>query len=195
MSAREEVACATPPLVTPRTRLGRVLGAIGRAAHRVPRAAAIVLVLAWMGAIWTVSSMSSPGMGTPDSLSGVIHNFAHAPEYGLLTLLVALALPRRGGWVATEPPTLAIAWCVAVLYAITDELHQARVPHRDASALDVVTDATAAMVVLLALRSLAGPAADENKLARVVVLGLAACIACAALATFVPQAFPTAGWL
>lgn len=195
MSAREEVARSRAPLVAPRTRLGRVLAAIGRAAHRVPRAAALVLALAWMSAIWSVSSLSQPGTGTYEPLMAVLHNFVHAPEFGLLTLFVALVLPRRDGWVSTEPRVLAVAWCAATLYAIADELHQSRVPHRDASALDVVTDAVAATIVVLALRFLAGPAADERKLARVVVLGLAACIACAALATFVPQAFPSVGWL
>lgn len=38
------------------------------------------------------------------------------------------------------------AWAIAVLYGVSDELHQAFVPNRDSSALDVGFDAVGAAI-------------------------------------------------
>ena len=63
---------------------------------------------------------------------------AHAAEYAVLAVLLWRAL--ESGWAA---------FWLAVAYAITDEIHQAFVPGRHMSPLDVAVDAAGAAVGLL----------------------------------------------
>ena len=177
------------------TTLMRVLTAVGRVLQLVPRALALVLVLAWASVIWFVSSVQPPTVVPPNAFGSVLSNLAHAPEFGVLTLSVCLLLPRREGWVATEARLLRAVWLLVVSYACIDELHQGFTPHRDPSAFDVLTDAAAAACVLIVVRLTAGPHADARKLPRALVLGVLACIVCAALATSVPGLEPEWEWL
>jgi len=48
-------------------------------------------------------------------------------------------------------PSLALAWVLTVLYAMSDEFHQTFVPGRNGNALDVLIDASAAALAALAL--------------------------------------------
>jgi VanZ family protein len=98
-------------------------------------------VVAWAGLIFTLSSI--PDLGT--GLGGwdlVLRKLAHAAEYAVLGLLLQRALDH-----AWAPFLLGVA------YAITDEIHQAFVPGRLGSPLDVAIDAAGVAVgVALALR-------------------------------------------
>ena len=95
--------------------------------------------LVWAASIFGLSSQSRlPGV---PSLPG-IDKVLHAGAYGLLAAMLLWAQPR---------PRLALL--LAVLYGISDELHQATVPGRNADVLDAVADAAGAlMVVALWLR-------------------------------------------
>jgi hypothetical protein len=174
----------------------RAASSSGRALQRLSRPAGVLCALAWAGGIWILSSSSGPGvaLGSGDAGS-VISNLAHAPEFGILTLLVCLVLPRSADWVRTDTAVLRAAWLVVLAYAIVDELHQSKIPMRNASVLDVLTDATAALLVLLAVRFSGGERADERALGRVLAYGLLACLACALCATFVPRLAPDWSWL
>jgi VanZ like family len=98
-------------------------------------------VVAWAGLIFTLSSI--PDLGT--GLGGwdlVLRKLAHAAEYAVLGLLLLRA---------TERPLVSFA--LATLFSITDEIHQAFVPGRHASPLDVAIDATGVAIGLaLAVR-------------------------------------------
>ncbi len=86
-------------------------------------------VLAWAALIFAFSSV--PDLGT--GLGGwdlVLRKLAHTAEYAVLGALLARALGRSG-------PALAIG----VLYAVSDEVHQAFVPGRLGSPVDVAIDA------------------------------------------------------
>jgi VanZ family protein len=73
----------------------------------------------------------------------------HASEYALLCFLWWRALRTRIDAVTA----LAPAWCIAFLYAITDELHQRFVNGRHSTWVDVSIDAMgAALFVVLTLR-------------------------------------------
>lgn len=48
-------------------------------------------------------------------------------------------------------PLARLAMCVAALYAATDELHQAFVPSRTGSAIDVLIDSAGAILGVIAL--------------------------------------------
>ena len=86
-------------------------------------------VVAWAALIFAFSSV--PDLGT--GLGGwdlLLRKIAHAAEYAVLGALLARALPRPG---------LAVAF--GVLYAVSDEAHQAFVPGRLGSPIDVAIDA------------------------------------------------------
>lgn len=101
-------------------------------------------VIAWMGVIFTASSMTFNGGGPaiPDWLS-------HAAVYLILAALVCRAL--AGGFPHPLSPGAALlALALSTTYGVSDELHQSFVPGRDASAQDVAKDfAGAALGVFL----------------------------------------------
>ncbi|HSM91322.1 MAG TPA: VanZ family protein, partial [Anaeromyxobacteraceae bacterium] len=66
----------------------------------------------------------------------------HAGAYGVLAALAARGLLALG-WTARR--TLGIALVAASLYGVTDELHQAFVPGRDADPLDWAADTAGAV--------------------------------------------------
>ncbi|MFH1183910.1 MAG: VanZ family protein [Chloroflexota bacterium] len=106
--------------------------------------AAILVMLA----IFCLSSRPSaelPHFGWADA---AVKKGSHVLGYGLL----ALSYWKAFGW---RPERIAQAWGLAVLYGISDELHQAFVPGRHASALDVLLfDSTGAAIALLARQRL-----------------------------------------
>ena len=98
--------------------------------------------LALMGLIFFLSAQRqlATDLGAADL---VLRKLAHMAEYGLLWLLWRRALDGRG---------LAAA-VIAVAYAVTDELHQAQVPGRNGTPVDVAIDtAGIAITALLAPR-------------------------------------------
>jgi VanZ family protein len=85
-------------------------------------------VVAWAALIFALSSV--PDLGT--GLGGwdlVLRKLAHAAEYAVLGALLVRATAR--------PPT---ALALGALYAVSDEVHQAFVPGRTGSPLDVTLD-------------------------------------------------------
>ena len=98
-------------------------------------------VVAWAGLIFTLSSI--PDLGT--GLGGwdlVLRKLAHGAEYAVLGVLLLRAIGRPG-----------TAFALATLYAATDEIHQAFVPGRQTSPLDLAIDAAGAAVgIALATR-------------------------------------------
>jgi len=78
---------------------------------------------------------------------------AHVAEYAILMLLVWRALHRP---IRNDPrpwiwPHGIQALVVVVIYAVTDELHQAFVPGRQGSPWDVLIDSAGAFLALLFL--------------------------------------------
>ena len=91
-------------------------------------------VVAWAGLIFTLSSI--PDLGT--GLGGwdfVLRKLAHAAEFAVLGLLLVRALDRP--WAA---------FWLGSAYAVTDEIHQAFVPGRLGSPVDVAIDAAGVAV-------------------------------------------------
>ena len=99
-------------------------------------------VLVWAGVIFALSSIPSlsSGLGSWDL---VLRKLAHATEYAILAVLLWRALGRE-----------LLAFALAVLYAVTDEVHQTFVAGRHGSPRDVVIDAIgAALGLAVALRT------------------------------------------
>jgi VanZ family protein len=67
----------------------------------------------------------------------------HGAAYFGLTLLLIRAL-ARGRWLGVTWWTLGAAWAIAVVYGMSDELHQSFVPNRHAEWRDLRADAIGA---------------------------------------------------
>jgi VanZ family protein len=94
-------------------------------------------VVAWAMLIFALSSV--PDLGT--GLGGwdlVLRKLAHAAEYAVLGALLLRATARPG-----------IAFVLGSVYAVSDELHQAFVPGRAGSPLDVALDTVGVAVGIL----------------------------------------------
>ena len=97
----------------------------------------LAALVAWATLIFIASSIPNP----PDAGGGDWkYELAHVFEYAVFGgLAFQVSRSWRPGW-----PTavcLGAAWAVAVLYGVSDEFHQAFVPNRDASVLDIGFDA------------------------------------------------------
>jgi VanZ family protein len=106
-----------------------------------PRLKAAAPALAYAALIFFLSSQSSfpvpKGIWTADKL-------LHCVEYAVLGALTARALAAfgRGG-------VVPLAWLLAALYGVSDELHQSLVPGRSAEVLDAVAAAAGALLGVL----------------------------------------------
>jgi len=174
--------------------LARLLRGLGRVLQWIPVPLAALLSGAWAGLIWYVSSLEPPGVGSSGFAGGWLTNLAHAPEFGMLTLWLCLALPRRDGWARTDGPALRAVALAVALYAVVDELHQGSTELRDGSVFDVLTDVTAALSVLLTVRFGGGEHADARRAGQALAWGGLACLVAALLATAVPRWFPGIAW-
>ena len=101
------------------------------------------LVLIWMSVIFALSSQPSFPFQAEPVLYLVARKMAHFLEFAILGSMLVIALRASG---ASRRPASLWALGVAGAYAISDELHQAIVPQRTPSALDVGIDVAGAVV-------------------------------------------------
>jgi VanZ family protein len=90
---------------------------------------------------WLLPGLSDPQLA---ALHALTRKAAHVTEYAVLAGLWFVALTRERG--LSRRRAAWVACLVAVGWACLDELHQATVPSRTASAMDVVLDSTGALV-------------------------------------------------
>jgi VanZ family protein len=105
--------------------------------------------LVWMAVIFAFSAQPNlnSGLGWIDHVGRKI---VHAADYALLCFLWWRALRSK----IDGRTALAVAWSIAVLYAVSDEYHQTFVTGRHGSWVDVAIDSMGAgLFVLLALRA------------------------------------------
>jgi VanZ family protein len=122
-----------------------------------------VPVLTWMGLIFAASG--SPDLA-PTAIGGNLelsllpdpHVFASGEfryHTGAFAVLALLLYPLLSAHVARPIHRLCLAvLLLAAAYAVADELHQAFVPGRTASVLDVGYDLLGVLLVLLSFRAL-----------------------------------------
>jgi VanZ family protein len=99
------------------------------------------LVVAWMGLIFYLSAqpdLPNPGRGR---LAELLSMGAHAAVFGVLALLWARALGHRSRG-------LLLPFVLTVLYALSDEFHQAFVPGRTPDPIDLLCDGLGALAGL-----------------------------------------------
>jgi VanZ family protein len=129
-------------------------------------------VLVWMGIIYSASSDSGSFQHSsriieplmrwlfPHLSDAAVHAIvvsvrkcAHLAEYAVLALLLWRALLRKSapGNAPWRWSKAGLVLALVSLYAVSDEIHQAFVPSREASVRDVLLDTTGAAFGLLCL--------------------------------------------
>jgi VanZ family protein len=85
-----------------------------------------------------------------------IRKTGHAVGYAILAILCWRALTNRQRWTKEvwQARSAFIAWTIASVYAITDELHQSFNPSRQGSVWDVLLDSCGAALGLLLVRAI-----------------------------------------
>jgi VanZ family protein len=106
--------------------------------------AAWLPVLVWAGLIFAFSAQGDLTFFPDHSLDFVVRKLGHMGIFGVFALLLWRAL--AGTTTLRRPWAWALA--LTILYAITDELHQALVPGRTASGQDVGIDAAGALIAV-----------------------------------------------
>jgi len=101
----------------------------------------------YMAQIYYISSLS--GIKPPVSFP-LIDKFAHAIEYGILSVLVYFAL--RSTFILSARLIFFLAFSIALLFGISDEVHQLYVAGRNASGEDLIADAAGSYLFLVAIR-------------------------------------------
>ena len=113
-----------------------------------------VPVALYAGTIFFMSAQSHPEDQLPSFLfKEVSDKVLHAVEYGILSLLCYRAFRRAAGpAVARQAVVLAIL--TASVYGLTDEVHQAFVPLREATWQDWLADTIGAVIGAMSWRSI-----------------------------------------
>ena len=107
-------------------------------------AAAWLPALGWAGLIFALSAQPGLRVAPDEAVDLVVRKVGHMAVFGILALLAWRALERttrlRRPW----------AWALGltIVYALTDELHQAFVAGRQASLVDVAIDAVGALLAV-----------------------------------------------
>jgi len=157
---------------------------LARALGALPRPLAALATSGWMLLIWWLSS-GRIRVRPPLPASDFFFNLAHAPVFGVLAALAAVAVaprPLPRSW--PDPGRRARLGAIAVVaaWAAIDELHQWTVPGRSASPFDLATDVVGAVCVLWIAAYAGSPTANERGLRWRLAIGVGLCAA-AALAT------------
>ncbi len=92
--------------------------------------------------LFYLSQQSSPPQPAGSTLSPIL---GHAGLYAMLAVFLYLAIAPRNG-TAPRWVTATIAFSLAVLYGVSDEVHQAFVAGRVASEADILVDAVGAAI-------------------------------------------------
>jgi hypothetical protein len=106
----------------------------------VVRWAPAVLIMA---VIFLLSSIPSDGMPIFGWYDLLVKKLGHVTGYALLSYSILRGLGKK------DLPTIALAWFLTVLFGASDELHQAFVPGRQSTLIDVGIDAIGAFLGVL----------------------------------------------
>ncbi len=97
---------------------------------------------------WLLPSMT---LAQIEIVHALIRKTAHLTVYGILAGLWLRAFVRERA--LPLPVATWAAFAITVAWACVDELHQATVPSREGSALDVAVDAVGAATILIVARA------------------------------------------
>jgi len=103
--------------------------------------------IVWAGLIFVFSAQPNLRFVPDEGLDFLVRKAGHMGVFGILALLLWRSVAGTTAW--RRPWAWALA--LAVLYAITDELHQGGVTGRHAAAVDVGIDSAGALLAVVAV--------------------------------------------
>ncbi len=103
-------------------------------------------VILWCSVIFYLSSIPDLSSGLDKLPDMVLRKTAHLVEYAVLTFLLWRAFV--GSFKLDLVWVYRLSVGISILYAISDEIHQAFVPSRGMRALDVLIDSIGAVIAL-----------------------------------------------
>jgi VanZ family protein len=106
----------------------------------------LVLVVLWMASLFCLSSIPYLGHGIGGYHVQFQREFAHIIAYGILSFLMWCSFPKLEGNLFKK---ILVCAFLALLYAISDEVHQAFVPGRSGNIKGVVFDVIGIVAVLV----------------------------------------------
>lgn len=108
-------------------------------------------VIGWMVFVFLLSTRQRISISDEFTLNFIFFKTLHIIEYVVLFVLTVRALNQT----TTLPlkRMLTTALCIGILYAISDEIHQAFVPTRQGAIKDILIDTGAMSVMYLLLLS------------------------------------------
>lgn len=114
------------------------------AAQGVRRLGSWLPPIAWAALIFALSAQPDLRFVPDEGLDFLVRKVGHMAIFGILALLLWRAVTRTSAW------RLPWAWAlaIAILYAVTDELHQGVVIGRHPSPVDVGFDAVGALLAV-----------------------------------------------
>jgi VanZ family protein len=133
-----------PGIDEPPPRLVRACRAplVGRLAF-----AAWLPAVPWAGLIFAFSAQRNLRFVPDEGLDFLVRKAGHMAVFGILALLAWRAMATTTAW--RRPWAMALV--LAILYAVTDELHQGFVAGRHPSPVDVGIDAVGALIAVVAV--------------------------------------------
>lgn len=103
-----------------------------------------ILPFLYMALIWILSSHPADAIvNTPFSFDTLLKESLHLIEFAILYWLIGFAFIAHNKW--SERASI-LAAMVAILYGLTDEIHQSFVPSRSATVIDFVKDTMGVVV-------------------------------------------------
>lgn len=93
-----------------------------------------ITAVLWSLLIFWLSSIPNLQSGLETKYDLVLRKLAHIFVFAVLTFLILNSFSRK------SKPFILFAVTAAVIYALTDELHQAGVPNRTGSPRDILID-------------------------------------------------------
>ena len=109
----------------------------------------VTLVVLWMGLIFCLSSIPSLGFGLGGIQEQISRKSIHVIVYGILTLLIWFSLPGLDKHLFKK---IVLCGFLAILFAVSDEIHQGFVPGRSGNAKGVLFDTIGVVVALILIR-------------------------------------------
>ena len=112
---------------------------ISRIQSHIPRYVWVMLSVGWMIMIFVLSSRQSVKVSEEYWANFLFFKTLHVLEYAVLMVLNTLAFVKNIHTIPTRKATFYASVC-AILYAVSDEIHQLYVPTRSGKYQDVLID-------------------------------------------------------
>ena len=108
----------------------------------------LLLAVLWMGLIFCLSSIPSLGFGFEGVQEQISRKSIHVIVYGILTLLIWFSL---SGLDKNTFKKIVVCGFLALIFAVSDEIHQGFVPGRAGGIKGVLADVVGIVVVIIYL--------------------------------------------